>query len=113
MLNSLGQCLSVAAAFSFPSHEGPRYVKGALLNLSFQSLGFCIALGMTLYFRWENRRRDRVEGGRPEKGAILDTLTDYDRAVGESTGARANAEMVADPLSCRFPLRCLSWYGFG
>ncbi|ORY82359.1 major facilitator superfamily domain-containing protein [Leucosporidium creatinivorum] len=82
MLNTVGQCLSVLAAFVFPSAEGPRYVKGNLLNIAFQSLGFCLALFHYVYFKWENARRDRVEGGKPEKGAILDTLDLYDKAPG-------------------------------
>ncbi|BGP45152.1 hypothetical protein JCM10450v2_000969 [Rhodotorula kratochvilovae] len=83
MLNSIGQCLSILASFLFPKHEGPRYIKGASLNIAFQSLGFLIALGMTLYYRWENKRRDKVEGGRPVKGVRIEGLqTEYDLATG-------------------------------
>ncbi|GAA5861871.1 hypothetical protein JCM1840_006860 [Sporobolomyces johnsonii] len=83
MLNSVGQCLSILAAFLFPSHEGPKFIKGASVNIAFQSLGLCIALGMTIYYRLENRRRDKVEGGRLSKGMPIDGLmTDYDKAVG-------------------------------
>lgn len=82
MLNTVGQCLSVLAAFSFPSAEGPRYVKGNLLNIAFQSLGFCLALFHYIYFKRENAKRDRAEGGKPEKGAVLDTLNLYDKAPG-------------------------------
>ncbi|KAF7340529.1 Major facilitator superfamily domain-containing protein [Mycena sanguinolenta] len=39
MLNAVGQCLSVLAAFLFPTPEGPRYVKGCATNLAFSSLG--------------------------------------------------------------------------
>lgn len=82
MLNAVGQCLSVLAAFSFPTKEGPRYIKGTSLNIAFQILGLFIALGMTAWYRWENKRRDRVEGGPPAKGAILNVIEDYDLAVG-------------------------------
>ncbi|TNY24166.1 major facilitator superfamily domain-containing protein [Rhodotorula diobovata] len=83
MLNSVGQCLSVAAAFAFPKIEGPRYTTGATVNVAMQTLGLTIALGMTLYYRWENRRRDKVEGGRPPKGMRIEGMqTDYDHAVG-------------------------------
>lgn len=38
---------------------------------------------MTLYFRWENARRDKREGGRPPKGMRVDGVaTAYDKAVG-------------------------------
>jgi hypothetical protein len=40
--------------------------------------------GMTLYYRAENRRRDKVEGGRPLPGTQLETLEKFDLAPGES-----------------------------
>jgi len=92
MLNSVGQCLSVAAAFAFPKIEGPRYTTGATVNVAMQTLGLTIALGMTLYYRWENRRRDKVEGGRPPKGMRIEGMqTDYDHAVGASTSLEPSA----------------------
>jgi len=82
MLNSVGQCLSILASFLFPKSKGPRYIKGASLNIAFQSLGLLIALGMTLYYRAENRRRDRVEG-KPLKGVKPEGMhVDYDHAIG-------------------------------
>ncbi|KAJ9103229.1 hypothetical protein QFC21_002652 [Naganishia friedmannii] len=87
MLNTIGmpsarQCLSVLASYSFPSKQGPRFVKGITLNLAFQALGFVIAMGMTAYYRWENKRRDRVEGGPPAEGAVLNTMEEFDLAPG-------------------------------
>ncbi|GAA5892237.1 hypothetical protein JCM8208_001489 [Rhodotorula glutinis] len=83
MLNSVGQCLSILASFLFPKAKGPRYIKGASLNIAFQALGLLIALGMTLYYRAENKRRDRVEGGRLPKGMKPENMTvDYDHAIG-------------------------------
>ncbi|GFZ45527.1 hypothetical protein JCM24511_03253 [Saitozyma sp. JCM 24511] len=81
-LNSVGQCLSLAAAFLFPSAEGPQFTKGCSVNIAFQALGFCIVIGMTLWYRWENRRRDKVEGGRPPVGSALEVLDKYDLAPG-------------------------------
>ena len=52
MLNSIGQCLSVLAAFLFPSVEGPQYTKGCKVNLAFQSFGLVLAGGMSLWYRW-------------------------------------------------------------
>ncbi|TYJ54827.1 hypothetical protein B9479_004498 [Cryptococcus floricola] len=82
MLNTLGQCLSLAAAFLFPKVEGPQYTKGATVNIAMQSLGLVIVLCMTTYYRWENARRDKVEGGRPVKGSPVNVRDDYDLAVG-------------------------------
>ncbi|GAA5924395.1 uncharacterized protein JCM15063_005628 [Sporobolomyces koalae] len=80
-LNSIGQCLSILAAFSFPSKQGPRYVKGCILNIAFQSLGLCIAGAMTVYYRLENRRRDKRDGGRPVKGLPIEGRFElYDQA---------------------------------
>lgn len=82
MLNTIGQCLSVLASYSFPKEEGPRFLKGTALNIAFQSLGFCIALGMTLYYRYENRRRDRIEG-KPDHTARIDfSQGRYDKSTG-------------------------------
>ncbi|ORY28949.1 major facilitator superfamily domain-containing protein [Naematelia encephala] len=81
-LNSIGQGLSLAAAFLFPSVEGPQYIKGSIINIAFQALGLVIALTLTAFCRWENRRRDREEGGRPEQGASLDTYDKFDYAPG-------------------------------
>ncbi|WVF70301.1 hypothetical protein IAT40_005090 [Kwoniella sp. CBS 6097] len=82
MLNSVGQCLSLLAAFLFPSKEGPQYRKGAIVNIAFQALGLILVLAMTAYYRYENRRRDKVEGGRPPKGTPLNVLEEYDLAPG-------------------------------
>ncbi|KAJ7662827.1 major facilitator superfamily domain-containing protein [Mycena polygramma] len=82
MLNAIGQCLSVLAAFLFPTPEGPRYTKGCATNLAFAVLGLLVSLGMTAYYRWENRRRDEVEGGKPAGDAVVNVLEDYDLARG-------------------------------
>lgn len=82
MLNTLGQCLSLAASFLFPSSQAPTYRTGSIVNIAFQCLGLCIALGMTTYFRVENRRRDKREGGRPVPGTALETLEKHDLAPG-------------------------------
>lgn len=80
MLNSVGQCLSILAAFLFPTIEGPEFLKGSKVNLIFSSVGFCIAIGMTLYYRRENARRDAVEG-KPGKEAV-NSFEDFDLAIG-------------------------------
>ncbi|KAI9638179.1 major facilitator superfamily domain-containing protein [Dioszegia hungarica] len=81
-LNSIGQSLSLAASFLFPSVEGPSYTKGSIVNIAFQAFGLLIALSMTLYYRFENKRRDEAEGGRPPAGTHLDTHEFYDKAQG-------------------------------
>ncbi|KAJ7730953.1 major facilitator superfamily domain-containing protein [Mycena olivaceomarginata] len=82
MLNAIGQCLSVLAAFLFPSPEGPRFVKGCATNLAFSTLGLLLTLGMTVYYRVENKRRDKVEGGRPPADMPINVMEEYDLAKG-------------------------------
>jgi hypothetical protein len=83
MLNAIGQCLSVLAAFLFPTPEGPRFVKGCATNLAFAVLGFIISVGMTVYYRVENKRRDEREGGKPPRDMPINVLEEYDLAKGE------------------------------
>lgn len=64
--------------------EGPRWVKGFTVNLCFAVMGFTLTLAMSVYYRLENRRRDRVEGGPPPKGQVLNVIEEHDRAHGES-----------------------------
>ncbi|KAJ7738997.1 major facilitator superfamily domain-containing protein [Mycena metata] len=82
MLNAIGQCLSVLAAFLFPTPEGPRYVKGCATNLAFAVLGLLISAAMTVYYRWENSRRDKVEGGPPPGDMPINVMEEYDLAKG-------------------------------
>ena len=81
MLNTVGQCLSILAAFLFPASEGPRFYKGGYINLAFQILGLCIALGLHFNYRSINAKRDRVEG-KPIAGERIDTSVLYDNAPG-------------------------------
>ncbi|PVF99566.1 MFS general substrate transporter [Serendipita vermifera] len=81
LLNSVGQCLSILAAFIFPSKEGPKWHKGFGVNLAFNLMAILIATGLTAYFRWENNRRDNAEGGRPPKGTHLN-FEKYDLSPG-------------------------------
>jgi hypothetical protein len=75
--------LSVLAAYSFPSNEGPKYIKGISLNIAFQGLGLLLALSMTLYYRMENKRRDKVEGGLPPRGEYVNVIEEHDLAIGK------------------------------
>ncbi|KIM19542.1 hypothetical protein M408DRAFT_334360 [Serendipita vermifera MAFF 305830] len=82
MLNSIGQCLSILAAFIFPTPEGPTWRKGFGVNLAFNLLAIIIALSLTAYFRMENRRRDQREGGRPPAGTPQNFQEKYDLSPG-------------------------------
>ncbi|KAJ7826789.1 major facilitator superfamily domain-containing protein [Mycena olivaceomarginata] len=85
MLNAVGQCLSVLAAFLFPSGEGPKFVKGTSTNIAFSTLGLILTLFMAAYYRYENARRDKNELGIPEhmEGGDAEEVGKYDLARGK------------------------------
>jgi hypothetical protein len=66
----------------FPSKEKPQFKKGCSINVAFACIGFTIVTCMSIYYRWENRRRDKVEGGRPPVGAHLEVIEKFDLAPG-------------------------------
>jgi hypothetical protein len=82
MLNSIGQCFAILAAFIFPSNEKPFWRKGFGLNLAFNALAAIVALALYLNLRCENARRDRKEGGRPSNMTDVDVHTYNDLAPG-------------------------------
>lgn len=59
---AIGQCGSVLGSHLFPSTEGPRYLKGFAVNCALSYLTGVCALILTIYYRRENKRRDRVYG---------------------------------------------------
>ncbi|KAG8705776.1 hypothetical protein FRC08_001455 [Ceratobasidium sp. 394] len=63
---------SVLGTHAYPASEGPRYTKGLALCCGFELLGALTCLVLTVAFRRENGRRDRVYG-RPEDGRVVDT----------------------------------------
>lgn len=85
MLNTIGQCLSILASFIFPSNEGPRWIKGFSTNLAFNVMGLVMALGMTVYYRIENKRRDQLEGpgGGLAPGEAINVVEEHDLARGK------------------------------
>lgn len=52
------------------------------INIAFQILGVVTALILTCFCRYENRRRDAVEGGKPPKGENLDLTERFDLSPG-------------------------------
>jgi MFS family permease len=106
LLNSVGQCLSILAAFIFPSKEGPRWHKGFGVNLAFNILAIIIALGLTAWFRWENKRRDRVEGGKPAEGTRHNFQDQYDLSPGTSISWCGSMKLLT--WGCRLPIYALS-----
>ena len=57
-------------------------------------------LGMTTYLRLENKRRDKVEGGRPPKGSHLETFEKFDLAPGESSSSPLPLHQIWSKCPC-------------
>jgi hypothetical protein len=84
MLNTLGQYTGIVSPFIFPTSQKPTWHVGFGLNLAFSVLAIILSLGMTMHYHMENKRRDRVEGGPPAKGVVLDVINQHDLAPGKS-----------------------------
>jgi sugar phosphate permease len=82
LVNSIGQCFSILASFSFPSSQGPLYIQGLSLNLAFSVLTSLLGLSLFLILKAENKRRDSVEGPPPEDLSRVDTAQYFDNATG-------------------------------
>lgn len=105
-MNSVGQCFSskwcctvpltsctltrvpVLASFIFPAAEGPKWHKGFGLNLAFNVVAAVTALYLTIYYRRENARRDRVEAEELGDGAVA-----AQQEVGEKGGLAVPVEV--------------------
>ncbi|QRV83401.1 major facilitator superfamily transporter [Ceratobasidium sp. AG-Ba] len=72
LLMMIGQCGSVLGTHAYPSSEGPRYTFIILVCCAFEFLGALTCLVLTISFRRENSRRNRIHGD-PEPGKVVDT----------------------------------------
>ncbi|THH23187.1 hypothetical protein EUX98_g7988 [Antrodiella citrinella] len=79
MYMAIGQCGSVLGSHIFPATEGPRYIKGFAVACALEFLAAICGIILTIYYRLENRRRDR-EYGVPERDAAVDTTELADEA---------------------------------
>ncbi|GAB5588219.1 hypothetical protein Unana1_03119 [Umbelopsis nana] len=82
LINSIGQCFSILASFSFPSSQGPLYIQGMALNLAFSVLTGLLGLSLFIILKMENKRRDSIEGPPPENLSRIETAQYFDKATG-------------------------------
>ncbi|ELU42127.1 Major Facilitator Superfamily protein [Rhizoctonia solani AG-1 IA] len=82
MLNTIGQAMAVLGSYIYPEREAPQYIRGFAICCGFAWWGFLISCTLSGLWWLENRRRDRMEGGRPEEGIAPDTALHADKAVG-------------------------------
>ncbi|OAX85410.1 hypothetical protein ACJ72_00221 [Emergomyces africanus] len=74
-----GHCWSILASHSFPDVEGPRYVRGYAIVLTFLSLGVVISAFLHFRYRRINAERDRLYG-KPNPNEKVDTSELADKA---------------------------------
>ncbi|ORY27004.1 MFS general substrate transporter [Naematelia encephala] len=82
MLNSLANWAALTSPFIFPSSAAPTWHLGFGLNLGFSCAAILVTTIMILYYRYENSRRDEVEGGRPLQGQKVEQARLHDLAPG-------------------------------
>ncbi|KAJ5976436.1 retrograde regulation protein 2 [Penicillium waksmanii] len=58
---SIGNCGGLVSSNLYLAKEEPRYLTSLRANISFQAASIAIALSYTLWMRWENLRRDRIQ----------------------------------------------------
>lgn len=64
----------IVSSLSFKADTGPRYLPALISGAALQAFGILLVLGLGSWYRWDNRRRDKISGRkiRPEE---VDTAT--------------------------------------
>jgi len=62
MFMAIGQCGSILGSHLYPKPEGPRYIKGFAVTMSLEFLGAICAILLTISYRRDNARRDKLYG---------------------------------------------------
>ncbi|CAD6582353.1 MAG: hypothetical protein TREMPRED_003261 [Tremellales sp. Tagirdzhanova-0007] len=73
---------SLTSPFIFPTASAPRWHLGFGLNLAFSCAAVVVTTCMMVWFHLENKRRDRVEGGKPGQGQKVEAAKLHDLAPG-------------------------------
>ncbi|EGD88306.1 hypothetical protein H112_04791 [Trichophyton rubrum D6] len=79
MIVIAGHCLSILASKSFPEHEGPRYIRGYAIVLSFLCLSFVTSVILYTRHRIINAQRNK-KYGKPNPLDKVDTSILADKA---------------------------------
>ncbi|KAL9710214.1 hypothetical protein Ac2012v2_006510 [Leucoagaricus gongylophorus] len=72
MFMAIGQCGSIIGAHIFPLTQGPLYTQGFATCCALEFLAAVCALILSISYRWENARRDRLYG-KPTPGVKINT----------------------------------------
>jgi len=54
-----GNCGGIIASFLFLPRHAPRYIPGFCALIGLLAMSLILSVCMTIYYRWENSRRDR------------------------------------------------------
>ncbi|EJF57327.1 MFS general substrate transporter [Dichomitus squalens LYAD-421 SS1] len=76
---SIGHCGSILGSHLFPTTDAPRYLKGFAVTCGLIFLCATIALAVSGYYTWENRRRDHMYG-KPNHATPVDVSELADEA---------------------------------
>jgi len=79
MFMAIGQCGSILGSHIYPKTEGPRYIKGFGLTMSLEFLGAICAIILSISYRRDNIRRDKLYG-KSTPDAKVDTYELADKA---------------------------------
>ncbi|TIA58898.1 hypothetical protein D6C77_05190 [Aureobasidium pullulans] len=79
---ALAQAVAIGSGYLFPASEGPRYTRGAIVEVALSTAGMLFTFIYMGLIRWENARRDKREGGPPAIGLRPNTAQDADEAEG-------------------------------
>ena len=79
---ALAQAVAIGSGYLFPKSEGPRYTRGAAVEVGLSTAGMLFTFVYMGLIKWENARRDRKEGGPPAPGTRPNTAQDADEAEG-------------------------------
>ncbi|CAE6495070.1 unnamed protein product [Rhizoctonia solani] len=82
MLNTIGQAMAVLGSYIYPEREAPQYIRGFAICCGFAWWGFLLSCILSGLWWLENRKRDKMEGGRPDTDIAPDTALHADKAVG-------------------------------
>ncbi|CAE6412546.1 unnamed protein product [Rhizoctonia solani] len=82
MLNTIGQAMAVLGSYIYPEREAPQYTRGFAICCGFAWWGFLLSCILSGLWWLENRKRDKMEGGRPDTDVAPDTALHADKAVG-------------------------------
>ncbi|KAJ6472639.1 MFS general substrate transporter [Mycena vulgaris] len=82
MFMAIGQCGSVLGSHIFPLTESPRYIKGFGISCALEFLAVALSLILSLSYRMENARRDKLYGkpalnGRVNTSQVADKANDF------------------------------------